>query len=661
MENARVALRTCQNGIKVCKKRLILALLALSPLALQAQDAPPPAVNSAAARADLPLILLFTPSLDPKQKDEPNLLVSNALLQTIIDSGQYQVYTYRPDNALVRRALAEKRLTPGELAAAELTLETRHKLARIYSAAYILKVSAAKVPEGIKTSTQFEQTQGVAEWTNVFLNEGTINAAVGRKRFSPKETAAIAADSITTQMGLPSHLPDSLKLESKMILPKGVKLPKEDKTAQKQRTGNKEQGNAEPAPPRDPMLEQPTDPNTGRADTEKADKTTKQPAQNGKTAQPNSTLKPSKTDAVIILKPTNPRTNNPKNPKPNDPANLRPNEAFSAFTTDNATGRTEEPTISRSEPPQDNARLDYEAMAIRFRQSGDTANMITALRRAINDKPHDTNLRKLLVQAYQDRRLPDAARLEAERALILAPDDSILHRLHGETLLADGNTAGASKAFAEAIRLNPTDISSQVALGDALLADNQYASAISAYEGAAKNDPRSSLPHRRLARVHAAKASSDTKEYTAALKEVDAARSLIAPADAETYQEDFLLLLRIMDSRLNDLLAQLQGSYTARLQGKQSGAELVRITVDMKERSEAAADFLDKLPGATGLEMVQARYAQGAAYLLQATTFFRDYLTKGDSRAEESYKGAQPEAQREFANALKRLNGVKKK
>lgn len=204
--------------------------------------------------------------------------------------------------------------------------------------------------------------------------------------------------------------------------------------------------------------------------------------------------------------------------------------------------------------------------------------------------------------------------------------------------------------------MNPADISSQVALGDTLLADNQYTQAIAAYEAAAKNDPRSSLPYRRLGRVHAAKASSDIKEYMLSLSALDKARGLIAPTDTTTYSEELVVLLKMMDSRLNDLLAQLQGSYTARLQGKQTGAELVRTTVDMRERTEAAADFLDKLPSSPGLDTVQARYAQGAAYLLQAVTFFRDYLTNGDNRAEESYKGAQLEAQRELANALKRLN-----
>jgi len=627
------------------QKRIILALLALSSLPLHAQDAPPPSTETAESRAGLPLILLFLPDIDPKQKDNPNLLVANALRENIIKSGQYRIIAYRPDNPLVKRAIAEKTLAPSDLAAAEMTSQTRHAIARIFNARFALKVASSKTDDGIKTATTFEQAQGIESWANVFYNDSNTRGMLGRKRLNIKDTALIAADSIAVQMGLPSRLPDPLKWETKGLVPKGTKPPKE--TAQP-KPEKPDPTTAETNPP-DANSEL-SDPQTN-LNTQKPEKTVTPLGQNSKVAKPNETLTTPKTQPI-----TKSDAAKPNETKTNLPPTSRPNEAFSAFTTDTADTRPDEPLTTKNDPTQDTSRLDYEAMAIRFRQSGDTANMITSLRRAINERPRDTNLRKLLVQAYQDRRLPDAARLEAERALILAPDDYILHRLHGETLLAEGNVAGAAKAFAEAIRLNPADISSQVALGDTLLADNQYTQAIAAYEAAAKSDPRSSLPHRRLGRVHAAKASSDIKEYTLALTAIDSARGLIAPTDTTTYSEELILLMKMMDSRLNDLLAQLRGSYTARLQGKQTGAELVRTTVDMKERTEAAADFLDKLPSAPGLDMIQARYAQGAAYLLQAMTFFRDYLTNGDNRAEESYKGAQLEAQRELANALKRLN-----
>ena len=48
-----------------------------------------------------------------------------------------------------------------------------------------------------------------------------------------------------------------------------------------------------------------------------------------------------------------------------------------------------------------------------------------------------------------------------------------------------------------------------MALGDALLSNSQYADALKAFEAAAVNDPKSPLPHRRLARVFVARAGSD--------------------------------------------------------------------------------------------------------------------------------------------------------
>jgi Tfp pilus assembly protein PilF len=631
--------------VRFCTRLLTLTSLCLLPLPSSlpalAQEAPPPAAAGFTAQDELPLILLFVPQADIRAKDDPNLLVTNALKTNITESGKFRIRTFTPDAPSVKRALADKMLRPADLAETPLSQETRRTLARVMGAQCILAVTTTKTPDGLKTSTIWERAADLQTWQTMFVTEGTASSKAGRKRFSMKDTAAIAADTITVQIGLPSRLAENLKVAVQ--------------------SGNKEQGagnktlNAKPETP-DPKTAQTASPQEGtgsreqgiedRKPNEPMPQRSNDPTLNTKTAQPSGTVENQKSQ---IENPTAQR------PTP------KPNETFAAFTTDTAAGRTEETPVTRTLPKNDDSQLDYEAMAIRFRQSGDTANMISSLRRAINEKPKEVNLRKLLVQAYQDRRLPDAARMEAQRALIIAPEDGTLHRMYGETLLAEGNVADARKAFEAAIRLNASDISAQVALGDVLLADNQFTQAVAAYEAAAKMDARSSLPHRRLARVYVSKAASDPKQYGASLDEIGKARALIAPADTQTYEDEYLLILKILDSRLSDLLAQLQGSYTARLQNKLSAAELVRTTLDMKERTEAAADYLEKLPAAAGWNAVQARYAQSAAYLLQAMTFFRDYLTQGDTRAEDSYKEAQLEAQRELTNAQKRLNAPKKK
>ena len=51
---------------------------------------------------------------------------------------------------------------------------------------------------------------------------------------------------------------------------------------------------------------------------------------------------------------------------------------------------------------------DYEALAQRYRQVGDLANVILALRHAVDEKPRDLRLRRELIQTYQDRQMADA-------------------------------------------------------------------------------------------------------------------------------------------------------------------------------------------------------------------------------------------------------------
>jgi tetratricopeptide (TPR) repeat protein len=302
---------------------------------------------------------------------------------------------------------------------------------------------------------------------------------------------------------------------------------------------------------------------------------------------------------------------------------------------------------------------------VRFRQAGDLANVITSLRHAINDRPRDLALRRQLVQAYLDRRLVGAALAETDRALLLtpgdSPEDAALQRLRGDCLLAQVDVPGALKAYREAMRLSPSDIVAQVALGDALMADNQFAEALKVYETAAQTDSKSPLPHRRLARAAAGRAGSDIKEYATSLKEVEQARKLTPAADTETYLEDYVALIRLMEARMRDFINEIQANYQAKIQGKQTNDQLIRAAQDLKERASALADYLDKLPPALGQDATHARYQQGGAITLLAVSLLQEWLMSGETRVEESLKGAQADALRELTTARKRLDAVRQK
>src|SRR5262249_32518277 len=108
-----------------------------------------------------------------------------------------------------------------------------------------------------------------------------------------------------------------------------------------------------------------------------------------------------------------------------------------------------------------------EILVDRFRGKGDLPNLIISLRRAINDKPYEPQLRSELVQAYMEKGWKESARDEAARAVQLAPNSASLHRLYGEGLLETNDAEGAVRELNEAVRLEGADAANHVSLGEA--------------------------------------------------------------------------------------------------------------------------------------------------------------------------------------------------
>ena len=321
------------------------------------------------------------------------------------------------------------------------------------------------------------------------------------------------------------------------------------------------------------------------------------------------------------------------------------------ITSDGGAFLLAEPRIVPPVPPTD--RVNHEQAADRYRRTGDLSNSIESLRQAINDNPADINLRKKLIIAYQDRQMLDQAVSETERAMQIAPGDADLSRLYANSLSAKGDTPGAIKLLRDIVSANPGNTANQVALGDALLSDSQFADALNAFEVASRNDPKSPLPHRRLARVLAARAGSDTAQYAACLSQIAQARGLTPAAETQTYQSDYFEIMLLLESRLRDMLDQtkeiLAGS------GRRPASELMRAANDLKERAGAAADFLDKLPPAAGQDILHAHYQQGAAQLVQTVGFLRKYLQTGDNQVSDSARGTHTDALTELSTAHARL------
>jgi tetratricopeptide (TPR) repeat protein len=633
--------------------RFLPAVLCLLPLRGTAQDAgtqatsPPPsaaqAENGDAARDDIPLVMLVLQrpaGMPAAKKDDLNTALLEMLRATIRASGRYHAMTFAPDQPSVKRAMLEHQIAAADLVE-PVKPETLRNVARIVGARQILTFGATLDKTAMKTDLQYQDAVGLQEWRILSAEQISVPAAVGKRRLKQNELVGLTTDAITARMHIPSHLAENLHLADQVqYLDANGKVKKDDAQPTTEPTRADTDG-SRPYDGGTPLL----NPGTAAPTGSRAGKT-----ENGG-SKPSA---PDRTGAAGSMPPAQAngksgaqgsKQNVPETP----PVNRNTGPAFSTDTTPDRVP----PNATSSANP---VPTDYEAMAARYRQTGDLANVIVALRRAINERPKDVGLRRELIQAYQQRGLYDAALSETNRINRINPSEGSIHRLSGDTLMAKGDLAGALKEYREAVKADPKDVLAQVALGDALLLDNQYMEAIGIYEEATKTDPRSPLPHRRLARALAGRAAADPTQYAASLAQVKTARALTPSGDIDTYLDDYTQLMRLMEGRLRDILEELQGAYQAKVQGKRMVDELKSATADMKARGEAAADYLDKLPPAVGEDVTHAHYQQGAALVLQALSLFGDYLDKGDANLADTFQGAMLDARREFSVASKRLS-----
>jgi len=324
------------------------------------------------------------------------------------------------------------------------------------------------------------------------------------------------------------------------------------------------------------------------------------------------------------------------------------------------------------QPQPGQTKVDEEALAARFRQQGDLANEISSLRRAINLRPLDAGLRQELVEAYQARQMGSQAIAEAERALQVAPDDARLHRLYGNLLrerdAADPAHHGMSEAalheYETAVKLDPADAAAEVALGDAQYSDNAYAAALKTFQSAAQRDPKSPLPHRRLAVLLAETAPSfpDENRYGQSAAEFRLACSLTPPTDTATLLSEYADLVKVVHTRLTESLEELQNTYQANKSGQRTDLKTLDAALaDLRSRIEKLSGFLDDVKASPGQEIAQAHYQQAAAFVLQAQSLILDFLHGRDATAEDAMTTARVNAHREMQAAADHLAAAVKR
>jgi hypothetical protein len=452
--------------MKVSKVLLFAMLLALCTSAprVQAQTA-----NAGQDNSSLPVLLLVLqrPAGASAQRDDLNTTLKTTLREALTASGRYQVHSFLPGESVIKRALNEHVIAVDDLVE-PYKPEALQRIAKAVGARFILTFYATLDRNEMRTDMRYHENPNVSDWLVRVDDHITIPATMGRKHLKPGDMVNLTGDAILSRLGLVSHLAaHSPSLESSRIVyqPKNEKQKKD----RNQKTRNDKPGSEADAGNAKNGAE-----STGELNPGRAAETTGNAAP-GKTASPKGKAdKPAKN--TQIARGPNPKKNSSDQPIARNDASHPP-----VFTNEADPGHVALPAQPSVAPPPTVSRPDYEAQAIRYRQTGDLASAVSAVRRAINERPHDINLRRKLILIYQAKQMPEAAHAEALRALQLEPNNSALYRLYGEILLAQGDTVGAMQAFREGTRIDPNDIANQVALGDALLADNKPMEAFAAY------------------------------------------------------------------------------------------------------------------------------------------------------------------------------------
>ena len=602
----------------------------------------------APVQEEMPQLLLVT-RRDPKappHDQATRVALQDAVIGLMRNTGHYQVTVYSPTQPLIAHALLIHSVSSLDLNE-PLQPEGMRRLALALGIRTMLFLTPTFDKTGLKMEAQLHQNVAQDTWQIGITDEISTDFQYGKRRLNSKEVIALSVDALAARLSLPSHLAADLNLKEHpaTVVPDKKSSGKGD-SAHKDPAGRAEK-TTPPLAPTDPdKTVPPPDPTEG------------------------STLP----TVPIVVKPDlsgTPRTKEPKRGvvKVDKPIKVdkptrgvkRSGDIAAAFRNLPPSGATVQTDLQRPGIPaaQTVAHPNYETLSDHYHDNRDLANTITLLRYAVNERPRDITLRRKLIQAYQERKMPEAALAEITRALQIAPTEGSLYRAYGDTLMTKGDVPAAEKAFRDAVRLNADDIQARIALGDALMLDNQYADALDTYATAQKTDPRSPLPHRRLGRVLLLRASADPAQYAASLEEVNKARELTPKNDTLSYQEDYGTLMRIAEARLRELLEEISGNFIALNKGKQSGNDTLRALADIQTRTDTVNGYLDKLPYAVGQEATQVHYQQAAAFVLQSVTLFRTYLNKNDSNIKQQMQDASAEAYQELDTAHKRLADIR--
>jgi tetratricopeptide (TPR) repeat protein len=304
-------------------------------------------------------------------------------------------------------------------------------------------------------------------------------------------------------------------------------------------------------------------------------------------------------------------------------------------------------------PAPEPATSPFEVLVGKYRRQGDLANLVVALRRAIDASPRDGHLRRDLVIALRERGDAQLAQAEATRGVAMAPGDGDLRRLLADALMDAGDLDGAIAAYTEAVKANPKDAAAQVAIGDAYWNSGKPAQSLEAYTAATAISGAGALPYRRMARVHAHRRAF--AESAAAMK---AAAERTGDGDGDALEQDYASLLTICEGFMTDALTRVQQVRKEFAQGTLNREGAFKEVGAQKAALTAVGDYVNAVPPPQGYVPAQALYAQAAALSAQACEAMLTYLETQEDSDDKEATILRMEAQRQMTEAAKKLKSL---
>ncbi len=605
-----------------------------------AAQTPPSATATPTANAENTTILVSERRTEAEaaHRDLLRLYIKEDLYNVFTDAGQYTVITFSPEQPQIKRAVLTHNLDVSDLAE-PLKPESLHKIAAVIGARNILVFHAVQDKLGIRNSVTFEEIAAQNTWRTTLTNDFHTEAAIGKRKLKLEELAAVSVDAIARSLNIKCHLLQDLHLE--------LALNPIAATA----STTKPNGHTKAAVA--PETQPPTSDSAG-AQTTATSATTVAGSDAGTTT---TTSAAGTTGGTTVPAPNPtpvPKTNGRRN------KNSQTNPAIDPYAIQKdlvpTTGDGVQAVASQAEAGVIET-ISNERRAARYRESGDLASSILYLRRAVDDKPDDIEIRRKLVQAYEDDGAHDLAAAEIGRSLRLDAKNAPLYRLYGDSLFAAGKLPEATSTYQKAIELDPTDVQARIALGDILITSGDTDAAIKSYQEAATRAPSSPLPHRRLARAACQRAAADPSQYTVAVAEIKKGRTLAAPTETQGYLVEYVVLMKIMQSRLVDICDQLDNTYNA--VGKSSSVQTNRLIADMMERATAGADFIDAVPAAVGQEGTQALFSEGAACILSSLSYLKSFVNQPDPQIELKLRAERTSARHDLTAAAQKIAAIK--